>query len=369
MHWGTIEPMDLPREIGGEPLRARNLAAGLRPAPARPIPAERAPGTQDPDAQEARRKMLADRLARNYAVVNGTYYEPSRPELPLFRADGDRRIVAHHNSLQSISAMVDLAESRGWAALRVQGAEGLQRAVWVEATSRGIRVQLQASRMGPTYVPTEYDSAMADRRREARSSATPAERRIERLAGTIERADSPSTTREGPSGSAPQPDRPSTTVAAPAAAVRRGADLPKERSSEDAAFRGVTAAERAQAITLSETIDASRQMVSQVSERRESPASGIAGDQPGDPAGEKKATKPALSDALRLLDLHLRASGFDSKERARVLAKAADKEAQLAADGKRVSVNVYDPAAQREIDRVINPTRSARQQRERSVAR
>jgi conjugative element/phage-associated large polyvalent protein len=360
---GTIERLELPRQK----LTPQQEAAIGRGLGGEPPTAERASGAGDLDVRDERRRMLAERLAQQYSVLNGVYADPARPDAPLFRADGERRIVAHDVRSQSVRAMVDLAESKGWTAIRVEGVPELQRAVWIEATSREIHVQFQASRLGPVYQPTAEDRIMAARLHEARFGVR-ARGESARQIGAIEpgvfQVPDPSSVDASPRGAGDE----RRTGAEPAKPGPRDGDLQPARSTIERSPSGDPLTDPLRAQAVFDMIEASRLSVSDPIR----PLPGVALSaslERGQGVAADAMAKTAMSSAVRLLELQLRGAGFSAKERSRILAKAVEKESQLTASGLQATVKVYDPTAPRETERVVKPVRPPRQQRERTVGR
>jgi hypothetical protein len=71
------------------------------------------------------------------------------------------RLATDTNSPSVARSMVDVAEARGWHALRVSGNEEFKRLVWLEATVRGVET------IG--YEPSPTDVELVKREREARA--------------------------------------------------------------------------------------------------------------------------------------------------------------------------------------------------------
>ena len=71
------------------------------------------------------------------------------------------RLATDTNSPSVARSMVDVAEARGWRALRISGNEEFKRLVWLEATVRSVRT------IG--YEPSPADLELVKREREARS--------------------------------------------------------------------------------------------------------------------------------------------------------------------------------------------------------
>jgi hypothetical protein len=71
------------------------------------------------------------------------------------------RLATDTNSPSVARSMVDVAEARGWRALRVSGNEEFKRLVWLEATVRGVK--------SVGYEPSPTDVELVKREREARA--------------------------------------------------------------------------------------------------------------------------------------------------------------------------------------------------------
>src|SRR5206468_8201228 len=63
---------------------------------------------------------------------------------------------------ETVAAMVDLAQARGWKSIRARGSQEFRAEVWVEGQTRGIKVE--------GYKPTETDKQEVAKRRAAEES-------------------------------------------------------------------------------------------------------------------------------------------------------------------------------------------------------
>jgi hypothetical protein len=95
------------------------------------------------------------------------YFADYQQKTEVMRAH-DNRISTKHDDRQTIAAMLDLAQSRGWDRIRLRGNEAFKREAWVQAQVRGLETE--------GYRPKQTDIQHAERRREA---AQPAERSTE----------------------------------------------------------------------------------------------------------------------------------------------------------------------------------------------
>lgn len=76
------------------------------------------------------------------------FYVDARAPRPAFRDRGDRLFI-DRNDPQAIRAMIDIAQHRGWAAIRVTGDAAFRREAWTEGRRRGLEVR--------GYAPTPRD--------------------------------------------------------------------------------------------------------------------------------------------------------------------------------------------------------------------
>jgi hypothetical protein len=148
-------------------------ARGVRSDPAStqrmtsPTPAlnqEKGRQQEEPRAEakaKARRQRLHDLEAglRERFTVKGREYRFRDNERRIAFEDHGRRLTTPLDLPSVIRALVDLAEARGWQSLRIgQGSSAeFSRAIWVEATARGIRA------VG--HEATAEDHARLDKRR------------------------------------------------------------------------------------------------------------------------------------------------------------------------------------------------------------
>ena len=89
------------------------------------------------------------------------YYADYQQRQEVMRAS-HKRIVTKLDDKQTVSAMLDLAQSRGWDTVRVKGTADFQREAWVQAQVRGMKAE--------GYRPSATDQQEATRRKAA---ATP----------------------------------------------------------------------------------------------------------------------------------------------------------------------------------------------------
>lgn len=161
-----------------EALKPTN-AIELSPAATVPRPAADTPAV-DPEA--IRR--------RYYAQDHGAerrYFEDYQGKTLAFRA-GAERLSSKREDLNTIRAMLDVAEARGWREVSLKGTAAFRREAWIEAAARDLPAQ--------GHRASDLDRQEADRRRAARQPAR-------QPAAPPQAAATPSS-----SAPAPQPSRP-----------------------------------------------------------------------------------------------------------------------------------------------------------------
>lgn len=127
---GPKPPPFLPNEIEGEGLAA---AMSARPDP----------------------KAVPDRVASRY-TVKGKEFRTLQGTQVAFVDHGSRLQTNKSFDGYAVQSMVDIADARGWASIKVSGDETFRRAVWMEAASRGIAVS--------GYKPSEAERQAAESR-------------------------------------------------------------------------------------------------------------------------------------------------------------------------------------------------------------
>jgi len=86
------------------------------------------------------------------------YYADYQQKQEVMRAD-TKRISTKLDDKQTVGAVLDLAQSRGWDTVRVKGTEDFQREAWVQAQVRGMKAE--------GYRPSATDQQEAARRKAA----------------------------------------------------------------------------------------------------------------------------------------------------------------------------------------------------------
>jgi hypothetical protein len=127
-------------------------------------------------------------VRRHFVRADDKFYYRQKPEQLAFETRGET-FRAHDSSVSVATAMVELAESRGWSALKVKGAKDFRRLVWAAAAKRGMVVD--------GYTPTAGERAMLEQEgglpegpanrgsAESRISGNARDRSPDSLAGTL----------------------------------------------------------------------------------------------------------------------------------------------------------------------------------------
>lgn len=91
-----------------------------------------------------------------------TYFADYQQKQEVMRAD-PKRISTKQDDRQTVAAMLDLAQQRGWARVRVRGTEDFKRETWVQAQVRGVAAE--------GYRPSQTDEQEVARRKAALAPA------------------------------------------------------------------------------------------------------------------------------------------------------------------------------------------------------
>lgn len=98
------------------------------------------------------RVVTPEALLKRYLQAQNKYYfrDEDKEGLVAFEDKG-KRISTEHNDPAVARSMVELAEAKGWSALKVKGTEEFRREVWLQASLRGLQIQ--------GYQPRDVDLA------------------------------------------------------------------------------------------------------------------------------------------------------------------------------------------------------------------
>ena len=142
--------------------------APARPAVARkPDPAEMPIREATPTEMRALRSRPAPHAAETDAVARRhnlymaerrstrIYYTDYQQKSEVMRA-APQRITTRLDDRQTVSAMLDLAQARGWQSVKLRGTDSFKREAWVQAQVRGMQTE--------GYQPKATDMQEAQRR-------------------------------------------------------------------------------------------------------------------------------------------------------------------------------------------------------------
>src|ERR1700761_6689117 len=160
-----------------EPAAPPRLAAARKPDPA-DIPIGEATPTEMRTlrSRPAPQNIETDAVARRHNLYMAErrstriYYTDYQQKSEVMRAAA-QRITTRLDDRQTVSAMLDLAQARGWQSVKLRGTDSFKREAWVQAQVRGMRTE--------GYQPKATDMQEARRRTVA---ATPVGRPATALA-------------------------------------------------------------------------------------------------------------------------------------------------------------------------------------------
>lgn len=90
------------------------------------------------------------------------FYERENPAAVAFEDRGDKGLHTSKSDQDTIKAMLDMAQSKGWESIKLKGSEQFKREAWIEAQMRGIKTK--------GYEPTDKDRLELQARQEERTS-------------------------------------------------------------------------------------------------------------------------------------------------------------------------------------------------------
>jgi hypothetical protein len=164
-------------------------------APARPVVARKPDPAEIPIREATPIEMRAllrsraaphaaetDAVARRHNLYMGErrstriYYTDYQQKSEVMRA-APQRITTRLDDRQTVSAMLDLAQSRGWQSVKLRGTDNFKREAWVQAQVRGLQTE--------GYQPKATDMQEAQRRTVAATPvAQPAKAPAEAMAAS-----------------------------------------------------------------------------------------------------------------------------------------------------------------------------------------
>ncbi len=148
-----------PGDLAAAARRARANAAP-EPAPVQAVREARGSLFRRRPAEPDKPDAVAQQHGLYTAAKGSTrrYYADYQQKQEVMRAD-PKRISTKLDDKQTVSAMLDLAQSRGWDTVRLKGTVDFQREAWVQAQVRGMKAE--------GYRPTATDQQEATRRKAA----------------------------------------------------------------------------------------------------------------------------------------------------------------------------------------------------------
>lgn len=305
-------------------------------------------------AWQARMVELRDRRADGF-VQDGSKYL-YRGQLAF--VDEGKSIRAYDASPRAAQAIVDLAESKRWSELRVDGSVDFQRAVWMEARARGMEVR--AAEFQPTKLDREQAEQRAAEYRERFGLRVPAQ-----IAARTDGVSVEAPRREADRGEAPAPTRTGARLVEFGTApyeFKRGADpsffVKTERDSGEQRVVWGKDLERALRRADAQVGDrirlereaGERVTVTATESRDGAPVARNFSAERGVwrvDVVERSAREVAQTPAQATVERVLREGGAAQGVIDRALRTAAEREATLAAQGRVVEVRGVDPQAPR----------------------
>lgn len=157
-----VEPLireATPGDLAAASRRTRSSAADDT-SPVQAVPEPRGSFFRRRQAEPDKPDAVAQQHGLYTAEKGSTrrYYADYQQKQEVMRAD-TKRISTKLDDKQTVSAVLDLAQSRGWDTVRVKGTADFQREAWVQAQVRGMKAE--------GYRPTATDQQEAARRKAA----------------------------------------------------------------------------------------------------------------------------------------------------------------------------------------------------------
>lgn len=118
-------------------------------------PATSGPDAQAKDAERDAAFVTPESLRKRYLQAENRFYFRDEADKLAFEDKG-RRLATEHNDPEIAKSMVDLADAKGWTAIKLKGTEEFKREAWLHASLHGMEVK--------GYKPKDVDLArLADR--------------------------------------------------------------------------------------------------------------------------------------------------------------------------------------------------------------
>ncbi len=176
-------PLTKGNEISRDRTRERDTSI---PSPAPLAESRSGPAPGEPTTTNG--DPLPAFVRRHFVRADDQFYYRQKPEQLAFETRGET-FRAHDSSVSVATAMVELAESRGWSAVKVKGSKDFRRLVRAAAAKQGIAVD--------GYTPTAGERAMLEQddglpegssnrgSAKSRPSGNARDRSVDPLAGTV----------------------------------------------------------------------------------------------------------------------------------------------------------------------------------------
>ncbi|MBK5938067.1 LPD7 domain-containing protein [Halochromatium roseum] len=126
-------------------------------------------------------------VMRHFVRAGDGFFYRQTPDKLAFETRGET-FRAHDSSVSVATAMVEMAEARGWSALKVKGTKDFRRLVWAAAARRGIAVDGYSPSAGERAMLEQEQVASRPPRRDvsdARADGRQRNRPADSLAGTL----------------------------------------------------------------------------------------------------------------------------------------------------------------------------------------
>ncbi|MFH0134839.1 LPD7 domain-containing protein [Variovorax sp. VaC1] len=157
---------------------------------------ERSPKDQDDEKKEF---VTPESLRKRYLQADTKFYFRDDENRLAFEDKG-KRLATDHNDPAIALSMVELAQAKGWKALKLKGDDEFMRAAWLQASLRGMEVS--------GYEPRDVDRAkLADMRKEPAYAAYAADKPADKALNTIEQGTAKAKAVEQPERAVAAPER------------------------------------------------------------------------------------------------------------------------------------------------------------------
>ncbi len=172
--WSSVVPPDIPPPELSSPRWRAALDAADSPEETNEVIQELpAPSVTPDDSFESTPAAEPPvYVARHFVESRGAFYYKQRPDVLAFSSRG-HSFRARDDSVMTATAIIELAQQRGWSSVRVSGSAAFRRAVWTAASERGIGVFGYTPTRGETAVLAQSASPDGHPSRSASGSKRP----------------------------------------------------------------------------------------------------------------------------------------------------------------------------------------------------